>query len=212
MLFPTPRTPCANAQHTSATADVAQTNTDDGREQEKGRRQGGERERERGDGRLVALECFDSARPEEPGLGPAYLGPAWAGPGPQAEPCTSLDEHGNITIDAKFQNAFIMAGVVCFVWREGREAFLGASPLKAIKYVMASVGSGTHCALQEQRSAVITVDAFGGQHHEEKFKEIVQAFDDLTDEEKLELESYLQYVLDVGPSQAGNGESSSDSE
>ncbi|KAG1853236.1 hypothetical protein C8R48DRAFT_675903 [Suillus tomentosus] len=124
----------------------------------------------------------------------------------------SVDEHGNITIDAKFQNAFIMAGVVRFVWCEGREAFLGASPLKAIKYVMASVGSGTHCALQEQHSAVITVDAFGGQHHEEKFKEIVQAFDDLTDEEKLELESYLQYVLDVGPSQAGNGESSSDSE
>ncbi|KAG2155984.1 uncharacterized protein EDB93DRAFT_1247628 [Suillus bovinus] len=35
MLFPTPRTPCANAQHMSATADVAQMNTDDGREQEK---------------------------------------------------------------------------------------------------------------------------------------------------------------------------------
>ncbi|KAG1886384.1 uncharacterized protein F5891DRAFT_989057 [Suillus fuscotomentosus] len=124
----------------------------------------------------------------------------------------SVDKHGNITIDAKFQNAFIMAGVIRFVWREGREAFLSASPLKAIKYVMASVGSGTHCALQEQRSAVITVDTFGGQHHEEKFKEIVQVFDDLTDEEKLEFESYLQYVLDVGPSQAGNGESSSDSE
>jgi hypothetical protein len=62
MLFPTTRTPCANAQHTSATADVAQTNTDNGREQGKGRRQGGEQER--GDGQLVALECFDSAHLE----------------------------------------------------------------------------------------------------------------------------------------------------
>ncbi|KAG2048338.1 hypothetical protein BDR06DRAFT_1013115 [Suillus hirtellus] len=103
----------------------------------------------------------------------------------------SVDEHGNITIDAKFQNVFIMAGIIRFVWCEGHEAFLGASPLKAIKYVMASVGSGTHCALQEQCSAVITVDAFGGQHHEEKFKEIVQVFDDLMDEEKLEFKSYL---------------------
>ncbi|KAG2060443.1 hypothetical protein BDR06DRAFT_966944 [Suillus hirtellus] len=72
----------------------------------------------------------------------------------------SVDEHRNITIDAKFQNAFIMAGVICFVWHEGCKAFLGASPLKTIKYVMASVGSSTHCALQEQCSAVITVNTF----------------------------------------------------
>jgi hypothetical protein len=43
-----------------------------------------------------------------------------------------------------------MAGMVRFVWRVGREAFLGASPLKALKYVMGSVGSATHCTLQEQ--------------------------------------------------------------
>jgi hypothetical protein len=84
--------------------------------------------------------------------------------------------------------------------------------LKALKYVMGSVGSATHCTLQEQWSAVITVNAFGGQHHEEKFNEIILAFDALTDEDKFELDSYLQYVLDVGPLQAGNGESSSDSE
>ncbi|KAG1795238.1 uncharacterized protein BJ212DRAFT_1306649 [Suillus subaureus] len=64
---------------------------------------------------------------------------------------------------------------------------------------------------EKQRSTVITIDAFGGQHHEEKFKEIVQAFDTLVNEEKFEFNSYLQYVLDVRPSQAGNGESSSDS-
>jgi hypothetical protein len=105
-----------------------------------------------------------------------------------------------------------MAGVVRFVWRERREAFLGASPLKALKYVMGSVGSATHCALQEQRVAVITVDPFGGKHHDEKFKEIVSAFNSLTGEEKTEFINYLQYMLDVGPSQAGVAETSSDSE
>lgn len=105
-----------------------------------------------------------------------------------------------------------MAGIVRFVWRAGCATYLGTSPLKAIKYVMASVGSATHCALLEQRCAIIKVDAFGGQHHKEKFKDILQAFNKLSAEEREELESYLQYVLDVGPSQASNTDSSSDSD
>ncbi|KAG1738107.1 uncharacterized protein EDB91DRAFT_1249420 [Suillus paluster] len=125
---------------------------------------------------------------------------------------TLVDKRGNITIDAKFQNAFIMAGVVQFVWYSGREVFLGNLPLKAMRFVMALVGSAMHCTLQEQQSAVITVDAFGGPHHEENFHEIVSAFDNLTTEEQVEFDSYLQYVLDVGPSQAGNRESSSESD
>ncbi|KAG2107418.1 uncharacterized protein F5147DRAFT_837351 [Suillus discolor] len=60
MPFPTPPTPCANAQHTSATADVAQTNTD------------GIRRRE------------DKEKNENES--PAQLGPASAGPGLKAGP------------------------------------------------------------------------------------------------------------------------------
>ncbi|KAG1786657.1 uncharacterized protein HD556DRAFT_1449456 [Suillus plorans] len=41
-----------------------------------------------------------------------------------------VDEHGNITVNAKFQNTFIMAGIVRFVWHKGHKAFLGTSPLK----------------------------------------------------------------------------------
>ncbi|KAG2148852.1 hypothetical protein DEU56DRAFT_909166 [Suillus clintonianus] len=73
-----------------------------------------------------------------------------------------VNEHGDLIVTAKFQNVFIMASVVRFVWHAGREAFLGKSPLKAIKYVVALVGSTAHCALQEQRSLVITLNAFSG--------------------------------------------------
>ncbi|KAG1848554.1 hypothetical protein DFJ58DRAFT_729876 [Suillus subalutaceus] len=123
-----------------------------------------------------------------------------------------VDDYGNIIVIARFQNAFIMAGVVHFVWHRGRKAFLGAKPLKALKNVMALVGSATHCALQEQQMAVITVNPFGGTHHEQKFKEIIAALNGLTSEERIEFNNYLQFMLDIGPSQAGVGDTSSDSE
>ncbi|KAG1885399.1 hypothetical protein F4604DRAFT_1675978 [Suillus subluteus] len=124
----------------------------------------------------------------------------------------SVDDYRNITVIARFQNTFIMAGVVRFVWHGGHEAFLGAKPLKALKNVMASVGSATHCALQEQQTAVITVDPFGGTHHEQKFKEIIAALNGLTSEERIEFNNDLQFMLDIGPSQVGVGDMSSDSE
>ncbi|KAG2120777.1 uncharacterized protein F5147DRAFT_766670 [Suillus discolor] len=89
MPFPTPQTPCTNAQHTSATADVAQTNTDDGREQEKGRRQGGEQEQERGgwDEGIAAGSGFSKPkhRPKPSSshdLGLGWAQPIWAWLGP----------------------------------------------------------------------------------------------------------------------------------
>ncbi|KAG1821088.1 uncharacterized protein BJ212DRAFT_1478184 [Suillus subaureus] len=97
-----------------------------------------------------------------------------------------FDENGNMIIHMKFQSCFVMAN----------------SPLKAIKYVLCIAGAATHCALHEQGKHLLEVDPFGGQIHQSKFNEILNAIDRLTPAEKAELKQYLQYVLVIGPSQA----------
>jgi hypothetical protein len=105
-----------------------------------------------------------------------------------------------------------MANVIRFVWYWGSTSFLDTSSLKAIKNVVGVAGAATHCALYEQAKVQLDIDPFGGKAHSDKFKEIVGAMDGLTGAEKIELEAHLQYVLEIGPSQARGDESSSTSD
>ncbi|KAG1869860.1 hypothetical protein C8R48DRAFT_671083 [Suillus tomentosus] len=123
-----------------------------------------------------------------------------------------FDENDNIIVRAKFQNRFVMANVIRFVWYWGSTSFLDTSSLKAIKNVVGVAGAATHCALYEQAKVQLDIDPFGGKAHSDKFKEIVGAMDGLTGAEKIELEAHLQYVLEIGPSQARGDESSSTSD
>ncbi|KAG2084185.1 hypothetical protein BD769DRAFT_1397704 [Suillus cothurnatus] len=123
-----------------------------------------------------------------------------------------FDENGNMIIRAKFQSHFVMANVIQFVWYWGYASFLGKSPLKAIKYIVAVAGTATHCVLHEQGKHSLEIDPFGGQIHQSKFNEIIDVIDHLTPAEKAEFEQFLQYVLAIGPSQArDNTTSDSDS-
>ncbi|KAG0700277.1 hypothetical protein DFH29DRAFT_1056258 [Suillus ampliporus] len=112
-----------------------------------------------------------------------------------------FDENNNIIIRTKFQNRFIMANIIRFIWYWGHESNLGPSPLTTIKYVLAVAGAATSCALCKQGKGVLELDPFGGQIHYEKFKQITSAFHNLTPAEKVDFERYLQYMLDIGPSQ-----------
>jgi hypothetical protein len=115
-------------------------------------------------------------------------------------------------IRAKFQSHFVMVNVIRLVLYWGYTSFLGKSPLKAIKYIVAVAGAATHCALHEQGKHSLEIDPFGGQIHQSKFNEIIDAIDHLTPAEKAEFEQFLQYVLAIGPSQArDNTTSDSDS-
>ncbi|KAG2134159.1 uncharacterized protein EDB93DRAFT_1107365 [Suillus bovinus] len=120
-----------------------------------------------------------------------------------------FDENDNIIVITKFQNRFIMSNVIRFIWYWGYASFLGDSPLKSIKYIMAVSGAATHCSLHEQGREGLNVDPFSGQFHQAKFEEILRAIDNLTPAEKAEFEQYLQYILDIGPSQTRDNSSSS---
>ncbi|KAG1837948.1 hypothetical protein C8R48DRAFT_680181 [Suillus tomentosus] len=123
-----------------------------------------------------------------------------------------FDENDNIIVRAKFQNRFVMANVIRFVWYWGSTSFLDTSSLKAIKNVVGVAGAATHCALYEQAKVQLDIDPFSGKAHNDKFKEIVGAMDGVTGAEKIELEQHLQYILEIGPSQARGDESSSTSD
>ncbi|KAG1897836.1 uncharacterized protein F5891DRAFT_1191465 [Suillus fuscotomentosus] len=123
-----------------------------------------------------------------------------------------FDKNDNIIVHAKFQNQFVMANVIRFVWYWGSTSFLNMSSLKAIKNVIGVAGAAMHCTLYEQAKVQLDIDPFGGKAHSDKFKEIIGAMDGLTGAEKIELEAHLQYVLEIGPSQAWGDESSSTSD
>ncbi|KAG2143842.1 uncharacterized protein EDB93DRAFT_1105168 [Suillus bovinus] len=122
-----------------------------------------------------------------------------------------FDENNNIIVHAKFQNRFVMANAIRFVWYWGYTSFLDTSslkPIKPIKIIIGIAGAATHCALYEQARAQLDIDPFSGRAHSDKFREIIRVMDGLTGEEKIELEQYLQYVLDIRPSQVRGEESS----
>ncbi|KAG1731540.1 hypothetical protein EDB19DRAFT_2041743 [Suillus lakei] len=117
----------------------------------------------------------------------------------------SFDEHNNMIVLAKFQNSFILGNAIRFIWYWGCASFLGESPLKTIKYIVAVSGAATYCSLKEQGQDTLEVDAFGGKIFDKKFKDILHAFSALTPAEKLEFDQYLSYMLVIGPSQARQG-------
>ncbi|KAG2348171.1 hypothetical protein BDR05DRAFT_945082 [Suillus weaverae] len=122
-----------------------------------------------------------------------------------------VDVNNNINVRAKFQSCFVMTNVIRFIWYWGNTSFIQKAPLKALKRVLAVAGTATHCALHEQGNNLLEVDPFGGQAHERKFDEIVDAIEDLTPAEEVEFDAYLQYILVIGPSQARGGGSLSTS-
>ncbi|KAG2127480.1 hypothetical protein DEU56DRAFT_958638 [Suillus clintonianus] len=127
---------------------------------------------------------------------------------PQVADTFRVARNGLVTVHAKFENPFVMALTIRFIWSGGRQLFLGDAPLKALKHVVALSGAATHCALEEQGRVKIDVISFGETSHGPKFKEILAAFKSLSPEEKASLKIFLQYILDVGPSQAREGEDS----
>ncbi|KAG2114398.1 hypothetical protein DEU56DRAFT_919607 [Suillus clintonianus] len=114
--------------------------------------------------------------------------------------------NGCVTIHAKFQNPFIMALVIQFIWSRGRQSFLGLSPIKALKHIIVLSGAATYCALEEQGREKFEVTSFSEMLHGPKFKEILSTFKGLSNKEKADLKLYWQYILDIGPSQARHGE------
>ncbi|KAG1742147.1 hypothetical protein EDB19DRAFT_1827799 [Suillus lakei] len=123
-----------------------------------------------------------------------------------------FDENDIIIVRARFQNLFVMANVIHFVWYWGNASFLNRSSLKAIKNVSCVAGAATYCALYEQGRAQLDIEPFGGRAHNTKFKEIVHAVDGLTGAEKNDFEQYLQHMLDIGPSQTRGNDNSSASD
>ncbi|KAG0693788.1 hypothetical protein DFH29DRAFT_881176 [Suillus ampliporus] len=129
-----------------------------------------------------------------------------------ADPLTFMhdvyfDENDVIIIHAKFQNRFIMANVICFIWYWGLASFLGTSPLTSIKHIVAVAGAATHCTLHEQGKGHLELDLFGGEVHHRKFKDITGAFDSLTPAEKDEFEKYLhEYTMRSLDEREGTGE------
>ncbi|KAG2751000.1 hypothetical protein P692DRAFT_20952608 [Suillus brevipes Sb2] len=124
-----------------------------------------------------------------------------------------IDENNNTIVRTRFQNAFVMANVIHFVWYWKNVSFLdvSSSKLKAIKNVTCVAGAATYCALFEQGRTRLETEPFGGRAHNTKFKEILAAIDGLTGAEKDGFEAYMHYVLAIGPSQMrGNGDTSSD--
>ncbi|KAG1784682.1 uncharacterized protein HD556DRAFT_1314857 [Suillus plorans] len=117
----------------------------------------------------------------------------------------TFDQDGRIQIKAKFQNSFIMANVIRFVWFSLHQEFLSKTEeeqLERMKYIWALSSTATFCSLDEQYEIHVQMDPFGGMSGNRKFLAIVKAMDDLMDDEKAEFHRFLQYVLLVGLTQA----------
>ncbi|KAG0702297.1 hypothetical protein DFH29DRAFT_875215 [Suillus ampliporus] len=112
-----------------------------------------------------------------------------------------LDEEGNPVVLGKFQNSFIMANIIQYVWSSELAHCLAESPLQKMKFVFGTIGAATNCALLEQVHPQVTVDPFTGHMHWQKFKDIVNALDALDEGDRLEFERYVGYVMLIGPSQ-----------
>ncbi|KAG1780066.1 hypothetical protein EV702DRAFT_1043424 [Suillus placidus] len=102
-----------------------------------------------------------------------------------------VDVNNNINVRTKFQSRFVMTNIIRFIWYWGNTSFIQKAPLKALKHVLAVASAATHCALHEQGNNLLEVNPFGGQAHERKFDEIVDAIEDLTPAEEVELDAYL---------------------
>lgn len=102
-----------------------------------------------------------------------------------------------------------MSNVIRFIWYWGQAAYLGPTPRKTLKHVLAVASAATYCSLYEQGKDELDVDPFGGPTHEAKFNDIIRAMNNLTPVELAEFESYLDYILATGPSQGREGGNSS---
>ncbi|KIK32877.1 hypothetical protein CY34DRAFT_18745 [Suillus luteus UH-Slu-Lm8-n1] len=120
-----------------------------------------------------------------------------------------FDKNNNLIVRARFQSCFVMSNVIHFIWYWGQAAYLGLTPRKTLKHVLAVASAATYCSLYEQGKDELDVDPFGGPTHEAKFNNIIRAMNNLTPVELAEFESYLDYILATGPSQGQEGGNSS---
>ncbi|KAG2047377.1 hypothetical protein BDR06DRAFT_1013940 [Suillus hirtellus] len=117
----------------------------------------------------------------------------------------SFDQNRQVEIEAKFQNAFIMCNIICFVWQGLHQEFLSETEeqqIENLKFMWALAGAATFCSLDEQFEVQVKVDSFGGMRSNHKFLYILSVMNNLSGDERVQFHNFLRYVLVIGPSQA----------
>ncbi|KAG1841107.1 hypothetical protein DFJ58DRAFT_732559 [Suillus subalutaceus] len=109
----------------------------------------------------------------------------------------TFDQDGEVIIKAKFQHPFIMSNVIRFIWYGLRHEFLGETEeekLKNLRFIWALAGAATFCSLDEQADDTVDVDRFRGKACNKKFLAILNAMDNLTDDELAELQRFFHII------------------
>ncbi|KAG2032820.1 hypothetical protein BDR03DRAFT_985417 [Suillus americanus] len=101
---------------------------------------------------------------------------------------------GQVQIQAKFQNPFIMLNIIHFVWYGLRQAFLGKTEeqkIENLKIIWVLAGTATFCSLDEQSGNQVKIDYCGGVACNRKFLVILAAIRNLTGNELADFHKFL---------------------
>lgn len=120
-------------------------------------------------------------------------------------------QDGTLTIHSKFKNPFILHLVTRLVWNTRfRLDTLLVSPHRELHYAMGAAGTFTKRILLEQGHAILTASKVSSDSNNSTFQMLCSDMDGLTDEEKVELDGWKDYMVICGISQQRVGNELSD--
>ncbi|KAG1830800.1 hypothetical protein EV424DRAFT_1534736 [Suillus variegatus] len=123
----------------------------------------------------------------------------------------SFNADGTLTIHSKFKNPFILHLVTRLVWNTRfRLDTLLVSPHRELHYAMGAAGTFTKRILLEQGHAILTASKVSSDSNNSTFQMLCSDMDGLTDEEKVELDGWKDYMVICGISQQRVGNELSD--
>ncbi|KAG2098964.1 uncharacterized protein F5147DRAFT_777487 [Suillus discolor] len=114
----------------------------------------------------------------------------------------SFNADGTLTIHSKFKNHFILHLVTRMVWNMHFQLdILLVSPRRQLHFAMGLAGAITKCVLAEQAHLILTAPKSSPDTDAFTFEMICSGMDDLTDEEKVDLDGWKDHMVICGTSQ-----------
>ncbi|KAG1908306.1 uncharacterized protein F5891DRAFT_973748 [Suillus fuscotomentosus] len=108
----------------------------------------------------------------------------------------SFNVDGTLTIHSKFKNHFILHLVTRMVWNMRFQLdILLVSPRRQLHFAMGLAGAITKCVLAEQAHLILTAPKSSPDADAFTFEMICSGMDDLTDEEKADLDGWKDHMV-----------------